>query len=215
MHQLRRVTFRHPASATSHFAGLLLGLVGVVWWLPRGAGAVRAASLVYGSSLLLLFLASSCYHFFDFGVRANRWLQRLDHAAIYLFIAGSYAPFLVVCLAGQVQLMMIGLVALLATAGVTLKLSGYRLPDRLDTGLYVAMGWAMVLVAGQLFDALSLGQLGLLFGGGLAYTVGAIVYAREWPDPWPDVFGHHEVWHLFVLAGACAHFAAVRSLLGG
>lgn len=212
--QATRLTFKDPVSATTHFLGLLLGLAGLVLWLPGVVGPERfTAATLYGASLVLLFLASSTYHFFDLGTRGNAWLQRIDHAAIYLFIAGSYLPILVVCLSGTSRVVMLTLVLGLAVVGAVVKLCGVRLPDRVDTALYLALGWIVVLAARDVFAALSAGQFALLLTGGLSYTLGAVVYARERPDPWPGVFGHHEVWHLFVLLGAGAHFASVASLL--
>jgi hemolysin III len=209
-----RLTFKDPISSITHFGGFLGAVAGMAWlWVDVVASIQGAAVAFYGATLVLLFLASSTYHFFDLGERGNDWLQRIDHAAIYLLIAGTYMPFLVACMSGGKLVAMASLVGIPAIAGVLVKLSGLKLPQAVDAGLYVALGWVIVFGGNDVFQKLSAAQLGLLFGGGLAYTLGAVIFAKEWPNPWPGVFAHHEVWHVCVLAGAASHFAAVRSVL--
>jgi hemolysin III len=209
--------FKDPVSAWTHFLGFLAALVAATLLVTRAAaydGPKAAGMAVYGGALVALFLASSLYHFFDIGERGNRWLQRLDHAAIFLLIGGTSVPLLLHLLDGNVRIAILSLVAAFAVVGVVLKLTWIDCPAWLGMALYFGMSFAVLLPVHRMLPQLSGQALTLLLGGGAAYTLGAVVYARRWPDPWPERFGHHEVWHLFVLAGAGAHFAFTYSLLG-
>jgi hemolysin III len=169
---------------------------------------------IYGAALVALFLASSLYHFFDAGERGNRWLRRLDHAAIFLLIGGTSVPILLHLLDGNARLATLGGVALFAVGGSLLKLLWIDSPEWIGLTLYFGMSFLVLAPTLRVLPQLPGGGLALLVGGGVAYTLGAVVYARRWPDPWPGAFGHHEVWHLFVLAGAGAHCAFAYTLLG-
>ena len=208
--------FKDPASAWTHFLGFLAALVAAGALVSRAGGDPPriAAMIVYGATLVGLFLASSLYHFFDIGERGNRWLRRLDHAAIFLLIGGTSAPILLYVLDGPARIVMLTLVALLSVGGCLLKLSWIDCPEWLGIALYFAMSLLVLLPTLPALSRLPDGGLVLLVIGGAAYTLGAWVYARRWPDPWPGRFGHHEVWHLFVLAGAGFHCAFHFTLLG-
>ena len=205
---------KDPVSAWTHFLGFLASVVGLVYLVMRSEGMAASASLaIYGASLVALFFASSAYHFFDLGPRGNRVLRRFDHAAIYLFIAGSYVPVVTHAMSGTARVVALSVVGGLAVAGILFKLTIFNAPRWLNASLYVALGWAIVPFAPYMLPQLSDAQLTWLLGGGVAYTVGALVYALKRPDPWPEVFGFHDVWHIFVLLGAGAHFGLMRSLL--
>ncbi len=206
--EIRLRIFKDFWSATTHFAGFIAAVVGlVVLLLLSEPGAARLSSAaIYGGSLVALFAASSAYHFFDLGERGNRWLQRIDHIGIYLLIAGTQVPSLVLLLDGTWRVVMLSVVGGFAAAGVSLKLFWMDCPEWLSTALYLAFGWLGLVPLVLAFPQLDLLGIGLMVGGGLAYTVGALVFQREWPDPWPERFGHHEIWHLLVLGGAVLHF---------
>ena len=178
-------------------------------------GPRLAAATIYGLGLTSVFLASSVYHFFDLGDNGNLWLRRLDHVAIFLMIGGTYVPASVMLLEGSWQWGMLSATAILVLAGTAMKLLWMDCPRWLGTGVYLAMGWMGVIPAHLMLPQLSSLQLLWLIGGGAAYTLGAVVYASKRPDPWPQVFGFHEIWHLFVLAGAALHFGFVASILAG
>jgi hemolysin III len=207
--------FKDPASAWTHFVGLLLALVAAAVLVARASGdATKLAGMaVYGATLVGVFLTSSVYHFFDLGRRGNRWLQRMDHAAIFLLIAGTCVPALVHLLDGGLRLAFLALLGALAAAGALLKVVWIDCPPRLGLALYLGLSAVALLPARQVLPRLAPDALAWLVAGGAAYLVGAFVYARGWPDPWPGRFGHHEVWHLFVLAGAGAHYAFASSFL--
>ncbi|MCC6642322.1 MAG: hemolysin III family protein [Deltaproteobacteria bacterium] len=213
--RLRVRIFKEPASAWTHFAGFLAALVAAAV-LVRGAAHDRpkeAGMAIYGAALVALFLASSLYHFFDIGERGNRWLRRLDHAAIFLLIGGTAVPLLLHLLDGTTRIVLLGVIGGFAIVGTLLKVLWIDSPSWIGMTLYFGMSFAAVIPGHRMLPQLSGGELALLVGGGLAYSIGAVVYARRWPDPWPERFGHHEVWHLFVLAGAAAHYALNYSLL--
>jgi hemolysin III len=213
--EIRFRIFKDPISAWTHFLGFWLALLAAILlvWQAAGDGPKAASMAVYGASLVGVFLASSLYHFLDLGERGNRWLRRFDHAAIFLLIGGTAVPALLHLLDGTWRIALLGVVAGLALAGALLKLIWIDCPDRLGLALYLGLSAVALVPAHRILPHLSGGALAWLVGGGVAYLLGAFVYARSWPDPWPDRFGHHEIWHLFVLAGAGAHYAFVRTLL--
>ena len=209
-------TVKDPVSGFSHLAGLGLALLGVPCLLlfayaRRDTGAL-VTSLAYGASLIVLYAASSAYHLVVAGERVSQRLRLLDHSAIFLLIAGTCTPFFHRAFEGRTRLVMMSLVWVLALAGIGLQLAWRRAPRLLYTALYVAMGWLVVVRWSDVVHRLPASALALVVAGGITYTLGAIVYASKRPDPFPRVFGFHEIWHLFVLAGSALHFAGVVAL---
>ncbi len=199
---------KEPMSAYTHFAGLAAALVGVVPLLMLSAGdATRLVGMsLYSGSLVLLFLASSAYHYVDLGERGNLWLQRVDHGAIFLFIAGTYISPLLCTLDGAWRMAMVAIVGSIALGGVILKFAWIDCPRWLSVALYLGMGWIVVLPGYHVLPRLAIPGFSWLVIGGLSYTVGAIVYAREGPDLVPGRFVYHDLGHLFVLGGAASHY---------
>lgn len=206
--------FKDPWSATTHFAGFLAAIIGAFTLLVRAWSEplARLGAAIYAAGLLGLFLASSLYHFFDLGERLNHWLRRLDHAAIFLFIAACFAPPALTLMEGREAAMMLGLAGGLGLAGAAYKIVWFRAPLWLDMTGYLGLGWLGLLVVPRIWELLPLGSFALFIGGGLLYTLGAVVFIRQRPDPLPGVFGHHEIWHLFVLGGALAHYVFIYRL---
>ncbi|HYG56491.1 MAG TPA: hemolysin III family protein, partial [Symbiobacteriaceae bacterium] len=139
-------------------------------------------------------------------------LRKLDHIMIFFLIAGTYTPYCLTVLRGPWGWSLFGVIWSVALAGLVLKLVWMTAPRWLYTSVYVAMGWLVVIAIVPLVRALP-GGFTWLLAGGLFYTVGAVLYATKWPNPLPRVFGFHEIWHLFVLAGSAAHFWGVYSFL--
>ncbi|MEJ8826337.1 hemolysin III family protein [Variovorax humicola] len=194
------------ANAISHGLGLLLALASLPILVYDAAQHGQAANIVgaslFAGTAIVLYLISTLYHALPAG-RAKVLLNRLDHAAIYLFIAGSYMPFLLGVLRGPVGWVLFAVVTAAAVLGV-----GAKLFDRLrhplwSTGLYVAMGWMALIAAVPLYERMSPAGLGWLVAGGLAYTAGAVVFLLD-----SKLRYAHFVWHLFVLAGSVCHFFA-------
>ncbi len=180
----------------------------------HGARAAAAAN-VYGASLFALFGVSALYHRPTWAPRARLVMRRLDHSAIFLLIAGTYTP-LCLLLGGRAGPTLLVAVWSGAALGLVRAIFWPRAPRWLAAALYVSLGWAVLPVLPALHLALGWGALALLGGGGLLYTLGAVIYAVRRPDPFPRVFGYHEVFHALVVAAAACHLAvagaAVRAL---
>lgn len=202
---------KEPFNSYSHMLGVLLSIAGLVALVIQSNGqSLRVVGFsIYGASLILLYSASTIYHWLELSPRGNDILRRFDHIAIFLLIAGSYTPVCLVTLRGGWGWSLFALVWSLAFAGVVLKLFFQHLPSWLTAMIYLGMGWLAVIAIGPLAHALPARGLAWLFAGGLAYTVGAVIYAIERPDPFPQVFGHHEIFHIFVLAGSALHFVFI------
>jgi len=193
------------AHAVSHGVGVVLAIAGLAALVTtaalRGTAWHVTGAAIFGSTLVLLYAASTLYHAIPL-VRAKRVLRVLDHSAIYLLIAGTYTPFTLGPLRGPWGWALLGVVWAGAAAGIIFKSVAVDRAPILSTALYVAMGWCVVVALGPLVRALAPGGLILLLAGGLAYTLGIVFYA------WQRRF-HHFVWHLFVLAGSVLHYFAV------
>jgi hemolysin III len=199
---------REPVNAWSHLVGLLLATVGTVALLHLARSpAQTVAFAVYGGSLILLYSASTLYHALPLPAHRLRRLRTLDHIAIYFLIAGTYTPVAVVTLHGPSGWALLAAAWAIAVAGIPFKIWWLDAPIWLSTGIYLAMGYMALLAAAPLAAAVPASGLAWLVAGGLAYTVGAIIFSRERPNPFPGVFGHHEIWHLLVLVGSGCHFA--------
>lgn len=198
---------REPVNALSHLVGLVLAAVGTVVLLRLAdTSAERVAFAVYGASLILLYGASTVYHSLHLSPPRLRRLRTLDHIAIYFLIAGTYTPVAMVTLHGPWGWTMLGIAWAIAVAGIPFKIWFLDAPVWLSTGIYLGMGYMALAAVAPLASRVSPGGLAWLVTGGLAYTVGAIIFARERPDPFPGVFGHHEIWHVMVLVGSACHF---------
>ncbi len=204
---------REPVSGLTHLAGVLLALVGLGVLLFRASDAGRVDQFVafgvFGCSLVALYGASALYHLLPVSPAAVARLRKLDHVTIFILIAGTYTPICVLALGGGWGAGLLGLVWTLALCGVVLKVLWMGAPRWLSVGLYLAMGWLAVIAASAIFQAIPPGGIAWILGGGLVYSVGAVVYGLKWPNLLPGVFGFHELWHLFVLAGSACHFWAM------
>ena len=178
---------------------------------PRG----RVGALVYAVGLVALFGVSGTYHRGRWSDTKRRLMQKLDHGTIFVMIAGSYTPLCLLVLRGWVATVMLTVTWAMAVAGFVLAFTGGRVSRVLRGTLYIVMGWASVLAAPQLLRHLSAAELTLIAVGGVLFTIGAIFLATHWPDPFPRVFGYHEVWHVLVVAAVICHFVAIASVVRG
>jgi hemolysin III len=201
-----------PVSPWPHAVACVLAAIGLVYLVVRfrlDAPTVAVMS-VYGCGLVILFGASSIYH--ALGGRRPAVLpvlRRIDHASIYVMIAGSYTPVLFFGLDGVWRTATIAAVWLVSAAGVIISIWLLHAPRIVSTALYAAFGWAAVIPMVQLIERLSPPATALIAAGGILYTLGAIVYVTKSFNFWPGRFGFHEVFHCFVVAGAAVQFVAI------
>lgn len=197
-----------------HAAALVAAVPAAVALVLAAPGSGRRlAAAVYGLTLIALFAASTAYHRFHGGERVRAWLRRLDHSSIYLLIAGSYTPVCVLSLSGWHRPAMLVTVWASALIGVTLKLARFESSHKIGAVMYIAMGWVAVVTFPSMLSAAGLSTVVLLAIGGVLYTAGALVLATRFPNPFPRVFGYHEVWHLMVVAAAAVQYAAIHRLV--
>jgi hemolysin III len=193
------------------FAALAAGAMLIV--LADGALATFS-SWVYAAGLVAMFGASALYHRFPWKSAARRvWARRLDHSMIFVFIAASYTPFALLVLDGSIRWIVLGAVWAGASLGLVAELVWVSSPRWLGGVACVAVGWVGILALPQLFSGVGIaGAVLVLVGGGL-YTVGALIYASKWPNPFPRTFGFHEIFHLLVIAAAVSQFVAVSMVV--
>jgi hemolysin III len=173
------------------------------------AGAPRVAAAIYGAGLCAVFGGSGLYHRWRWHPRWRPLLRRVDHSTIYVFIAACYTPVGMLVLSGATRWFVLITVWAGALLGVAFSVAWISAPRALCSATYVLLGWIAVVAFPQLLAALPVVALALIAGGGVLYTVGAIVFALGRPDPWPRVFGFHEIFHVFVILAAAAHFVAM------
>jgi len=195
------------ANSISHGIGFIFGIIGLVLMLME-ANASQADTVaiisysLYGGSMILLFLASTLYHAIPYPA-ARLWLQKLDHCAIYLLIAGTYTPFLMVGLKSPLAHGLMVIIWSLALLGVLFKLVFINRFEALSVITYLLMGWLSLIVVYQLALKLPAGGIGLLAAGGIIYSLGVIFYSSK------RIPYNHAIWHGFVLGGSVCHFLAI------
>jgi len=194
------------AHTTTHGLGMLLSIAGLVIMVgfssQNGDAWHVVSSSIYGSSLILLYGASALYH----GIphpNAKALLQRIDHAAIYLLIAGTYTPFLLVSLRDSMGWLLFGIIWTLALSGVVLEFINWKPFKKISLALYLGMGWIIIFAINPMLDQVETGGLVLLLLGGLFYSFGVIFYV------WDKLTFNHAIWHVFVLAGSVSHFFSI------
>jgi hemolysin III len=202
---------REPVNSLTHWVGAFLAMIGLIALLTVswGTPAKMISVAIYGASLIFLFSASATYHTVNRKDRVLEIFRKVDHAAIFLLIAGTYTPFCVNAFTGFWQWGLLSIIWSLAILGVLLKIFYINSPRWLNAGIYVVMGWLGILGAGQVFINLPVWVISWLVAGGVIYTLGAVVYSTKMFNFVPGVFGFHEIWHIFVMVAAAAHFIAV------
>jgi hemolysin III len=187
------------------YAAAAVGIVVVVTAEP---GRARMAGLIFSSCVAVCFGASAVYHRPTWRPRARAWLARLDHAGIYLLIAGSYAPFGLIVLSRGWALPVLAIVWAGALAAIVMKLFWVQAPKWLSAAIGLTLGWVGAVAFPQLLKLPPVAVL-LVAASGVLYTVGAVVYARRRPDPHPQVFGYHELFHVLTVAAVACQYVAV------
>ena len=203
--------FLEPVNALTHLVGAIASLIGTVplLYLTRDQPGKLASLLVYGLSMVALYTASTLLHGVRTSPARHRWLNRLDHAAIFLVIAGTYTPIVYNLFTGSWRWGVLVVIWLVVVVGMIYKLVSPRIHGVFNASIYVILGWGSAVplfFASNLVDLAPLPGLLLLLFGGLIYTTGFLIYYFRRPDPWPGRLGHHEIWHLFVMAGSLCHY---------
>jgi hemolysin III len=206
---------REPVNGLTHLGGAIAAFFGMIAMLivARGEPAKVVSVLIYSLGLIAMFSASTIYHMAVVKPAVLQTLRKVDHSAIFLLIAGTYTPFCLLAFTGFWHFGLLALIWGIAAIGIVVKIFYIKSPRWLHTGIYVVMGWLCVMAAPQMPSVLPTGAMVWLFVGGVIYTLGAVVYATKILDFVPKRFGFHEVWHIFVLLGALAHFIAIMTLL--
>lgn len=211
---MRFLRFKEPVNTWTHLITCLFAVVGLIVLLVESSGVGKTvAMVVYGISMIVLFLASSLYHAVYTTPKKELWLRKFDHVSIFLLIAGTYTPVFAFALDGAWRVTMLILVWSLAAVGMILKLFFMGMPRSVSTIFYVGLGWIAVVPFVKLIDSMQTGALVLMVLGGVAYTIGAIIYGTKKFDFFPNRFGHHEIFHLWVSAGAVLHFFMVEQYI--
>lgn len=194
------------AHATAHGVGMLLGIAALVLLTIKGSRSRDALYLVsviiYGVSLIVLYANSMFYHGFPQG-KVKDLFEKLDHASVYLLIAGTYTPFCLIAVGGWLGIAVCSLQWGLAILGVVFKSIWIDRFVKIHVLIYLVMGWTIIFFGSRIFDELATVGFGLLFTGGLAYSLGVLFYVFDWFKY------HHFIWHLFVLAGSILHFFTI------
>ncbi|PRR75912.1 PAQR family membrane homeostasis protein TrhA [Clostridium thermopalmarium] len=207
--------FREPVSGLTHLFGAVASIFGMVSLIKYEATIPSATPLaflavtMFGLSLILLYTASTVYHLIKSSDKVIKTLRKLDHSMIYILIAGTYTPICLISLHGYLRWgMFIGIWSS-ALLGIAFKMIWFNAPRWLSTLFYILLGWLAVFIVSPLSKAMAVQGLVYLFLGGIFYTIGALIYATKWPKFKSKLFGFHEIFHLFVLAGSFCHYFMV------
>jgi hemolysin III len=204
---------REPVNSLTHWAGAALALGGLIALVVLGwSSPTKVISFsIYGLTLVAMFSASATYHMVQVKEKALEVFRKLDHSAIYLLIAGTYTPFCMIVFTGFWRWGLLAIIWSLTFLGIAVKIIVIRAPRWVTAGIYILMGWLCVAALGQM-ALLPAWVLAWMIAGGVIYTLGAVVYITKIFNFKPGVFGFHEVWHIFVMLAAAAHFLAVLGL---
>ena len=202
---------REPVNGLTHFFAAIVAAIGLIVLVIIGwRNLIKEISLsIYGATLVLLFSASATYHMVRAKPKIIENLRKLDHSAIYLLIAGTYTPICMIMFTGFWKWGLIAIIWSLAVIGIVVKMFIVNAPRWLTAGVYILMGWLCIAAIGEMLKVFPVGGLIWLLTGGIVYTAGAIIYITKKLDFFPGKFGFHEVWHIFVILAALAHFIAI------
>jgi hemolysin III len=206
---------REPVNGLTHLFAALAALIGLIalLWLSENSPAITTSLVIYGISLVLMFSASATYHLVDAPANVMQRLRKMDHSAIYLLIAGTYTPICLYFFDGFWRWGLLTIIWVMAISGVTIKLFVLKAPRWLNAAIYLAMGWICVLAFNEMVTNMPQAALFWLIGGGVFYSIGAVIYSLQKPNFIPGKFGFHELWHIFVILGALCHFILIAAFI--
>ncbi|MGG5252349.1 PAQR family membrane homeostasis protein TrhA [Neobacillus sp. SM06] len=205
---------REPINGLTHLAGAVLAVVGLLAMVMKAVTTTHSALAVtsvaiFGVSMILLYSASATYHMVIAKDTVIAFLRRLDHAMIFVLIAGTYAPFTLISLQGATGWVLFSIIAVSAVLGVLFKMIWFNCPRWLSTAIYIAMGWMIIFAIAPLSGPLRTTGVFLLILGGIFYTIGGIIYGLKPKILQFKQMGFHEIFHIFILLGSLAHFLSV------
>lgn len=207
------VKVKDPISALTHFIGAILSCVAVVSLVYKaiemGSTVYIVTFSVFGASLVLLYSASTIYHTIDRPEAMTLIYKRIDHMMIFVLIAGTYTPICLIALHGPIGTTMLVVIWACAIAGIVMKALWIDAPRWIGTGLYILMGWLVVVAIYPIFKSMSIQGFEWLVAGGVTYTIGGLIYGLKWPLKNNKWFGFHELFHIFVLGGSVCHYIMI------
>jgi hemolysin III len=211
----KKSVLREPVSGLTHLGAAVAAVIGLIALLIMGRGdpTKEISLLIYGVSLTMMFAASAAYHIVDLGPDVGARLRKLDHSTIYILIAGTYTPICVHFFSGFWSWGVLVLIWIMALAGVIVKLFVIKEPRWMRAGVYLVMGWLGLLAIPEILRTMPAGAIAWLLLGGMLFTLGAVIYVLKKPDPWPGVFGFHEIWHIFVITACLAHYIVIAAFV--
>ena len=183
--------------------------LGVVLVLAAETTRARIAAAVFAASVVLMFGASALYHRPNWSPKWRAWLRRLDHAGIYCLIAGSYTPVGLLALHGAWQTVVLAIVWSGAAAAIFIRLFWITAPKWLSAAVGISLGWVGIVAMPEIYFRVGLACVLLILAGGILYSLGAVVYALRRPDPFPTVFGYHEIFHLLIVVAVALQYSAI------
>ena len=205
---------REPVNGLTHLAGAVLSLVALIAMIVKSY--IRESSMItffsvlfFGISMILLYSASSIYHSVISSDKVIKTLKRLDHSMIFILIAGSYAPFCLVALSGKIGFDLFLAVTICAVIGIIFKMFWVTCPRWLSSVMYIGIGWFAIFAIYPMSKVLPTAALIYLILGGIIYTIGGVIYALKTEKIRIGIFGRHEIFHLFIMAGTLCHFICV------
>ncbi len=208
---------KDPVSCITHLIGAILAITGMVLLLSRTDATVNpkhfASFSIFGFSMILLYSSSAAYHGFYVSPHVQQWLRRIDHIMIFVLIAGTYTPICLIPLYGIWGWSILATIWALALLGGLFKIFFLNAPRKLYTAIYLLMGWIIIIALYPLLKSISIEAFLWLLGGGVFYSTGALIYAIKKPNPWPNVFGFHEIFHIFIILGTACHFWMIYKFL--
>ena len=204
---------RDPVSGLMHLGAAVAAAVGTIGlvYLGRDSLPKQASLVIYGLSLIAMFAASATYHLVNAKPAVLKFLRKIDHSAIYLIIAGTYTPICLYFFTGFWQWGMLAIIWTMAFTGIVVKLFFLHAPRWVTVAIYLVMGWLALFAIPEMITAMPAGAIAWLFAGGIFFTIGAVIYGLKKPDWYPNVFGFHEIWHIFVILGCLCHFIVIAA----
>lgn len=203
------VAVRPLLKGWSHIIAAVAAVVLCPILIALSPDGTRWPAAVFSIGVIALFTISGIYHRVQWGERAFNFMRRLDHSMIFVVIAATYTPIAAVALPQTEGRLILAIAWAGAVGGVVLHLAWPSAPRAVIVAPYLMIGWVAIIVIADIWRAIGVAGFILMLTGGILHSVGALIYARKWPDPWPTVFGFHEVFHLFVIAGIACHYVLV------